>query len=512
MKSDGSVPQSWIISSVGEVFNIIGGGTPSTSNEGFWKGTVPWISSADINTDGKIQVRRYVTEEAIEQSATNKVPSGSVIVVTRVGLGKVAMAESDICFSQDCQGLLMDQRLLSAQFVRYQLATETAGFYAAARGTTISGITKKALCNTNFLLPPLREQRRIVAKIEELFSDLDAGVAASERAQANLRRYRAAVLKAAVEGKLTEEWRQANSPSESAQQLLQRILAERRRKWEEEQLAKYAEKGKTPPKGWKERYKEPAEPDTENLPPLPNSWCWANVGQLFFIDSGEAFKKKDYSNSGIRLLQIANVSFGHTQWEQENHLPEAFKESHSSLLLEPCDIVMALNRPILENRLKVALMSERDLPAILYQRVARLRALHPSLVQYAFHLFQARFFVRETRRRLRGTDQPYLNTSLLHEMPIPLPSAGEQSQIVNEVVRRLSIVGDSLKQCYLSLTRTGRLRQAILRQAFEGKLVPQDSADEPASKLLKRIKTERETAEAKVKAERASKRWVEEKA
>ena len=108
---------------------------------------------------------------------------------------------------------------------------------------------------------PLNEQRRIVAKIDELFSDLDAGVAALERARANLKRYRAAVLKAAVEGKLTEQWRAEHPATEPASKLLERILAERRKKWEVDQLAKYAAAGKTPPKDWREKYVEPAGPD-----------------------------------------------------------------------------------------------------------------------------------------------------------------------------------------------------------------------------------------------------------
>src|SRR5204863_4103445 len=124
-------------------------------------------------------------------------------------------------------------------------------------------------------LPPSNEQHRIVAKIEELLSDLDAGVAALERAKTNLKRYRAAVLKAAVEGTLTEAWRVEHPSTETATTLLERILAERRWKWEADQLAKYAAAEKGPPKNWKEKYVEPTPPDTRGLPELPKEWCWA---------------------------------------------------------------------------------------------------------------------------------------------------------------------------------------------------------------------------------------------
>ena len=123
---------------------------------------------------------------------------------------------------------------------------------------------------------PLNEQRRIVDALDELFSDLDAGVAALERVQAKLKHYRAAVLKAAVEGALTAEWRAQHPATEPASALLTRILAERRRRWEETQLQKFKEAGKEPPKNWKAKYKEPVAPDMTSLPLLPNGWCWVS--------------------------------------------------------------------------------------------------------------------------------------------------------------------------------------------------------------------------------------------
>ncbi len=119
-------------------------------------------------------------------------------------------------------------------------------------------------------IAPLDEQHRIVAAIEQQFTRLDAGIAALRRAQTKLKRYRAAVLKAAVEGKLTETWRTQHPDTEPASILLERILKERRAKWEADLRAK----GKDPAKV---RYVEPAKPDTESLPELPEGWCWATV-------------------------------------------------------------------------------------------------------------------------------------------------------------------------------------------------------------------------------------------
>lgn len=121
-------------------------------------------------------------------------------------------------------------------------------------------------------MPSVDEQRRILVVIEEQFSRLDAGVVALERVRVNLKRYRTAVLKAAVEGRLTAVWREENPDVEPASELLKRILSERRERWEKDQLVAYEKKGKKPPKNWQSKYREPAGPNTDDLPELPEGW------------------------------------------------------------------------------------------------------------------------------------------------------------------------------------------------------------------------------------------------
>ncbi len=137
------------------------------------------------------------------------------------------------------------------------------------------------------------EQTRIVEKLEELLSDLDAGVAELKAAQKKLGQYRQSLLKAAVEGALTAEWRAArkvgagDTAPETGAQLLERILTERRARWEAKQLAKFAEQGKSPPKDWQKKYPEPVQPDTSDLPELPEGWVWATLSQVGWLASGK---------------------------------------------------------------------------------------------------------------------------------------------------------------------------------------------------------------------------------
>lgn len=167
----------------------------------------------------------------------------------------------------------------------------SGAFTQASKGVGIHHLSADRFSRLQFPLPPLGEQRRIVAKVEELFSDLDAGVAALARVRANLKRYRASVQKAAVEGRLTADWRAAHPEAEPASKLLARILDDRRAKWEADQLAKFAAAGTSPPKNWQSKYAEPAAPATANLPPLPKGWKYVTIGQLLHtIEAGKSFE------------------------------------------------------------------------------------------------------------------------------------------------------------------------------------------------------------------------------
>jgi type I restriction enzyme S subunit len=168
------IPSGWFVYPLGELFCIVGGGTPATNEPTYWGTGTPWFSSADIDEFGDISSRRKVTALGVENSTTNIVPKGSVIVVTRVGLGKVAVLSDDMCFSQDNQALIpIWSELLYNRFIFYFLFLTMQTLKNSGRGTTISGITKKQLMDICFLVPPLAEQHRIVTAIETAFEQLD---------------------------------------------------------------------------------------------------------------------------------------------------------------------------------------------------------------------------------------------------------------------------------------------------------------------------------------------------
>ena len=151
---------------------IVGGGTPSTENPDYWQGHIPWITSADIVSYKTIKYRKYITNQALNNSATNLIPKNNIIVVTRVGLGKAVRNDSDVCISQDSQGLIL-KKFAHPDFLINLLIKKIKIFKSASQGSTIKGITKRQLADIKISLPTLPEQKVIAYLLEKAQEEID---------------------------------------------------------------------------------------------------------------------------------------------------------------------------------------------------------------------------------------------------------------------------------------------------------------------------------------------------
>jgi type I restriction enzyme S subunit len=499
MSDDGQIPKSWSLTILGEIGEWCGGGTPSKENHSYWTdGTVPWVSPKDMKS-----LRISGTEDTISQVATQETnvkpfPPGTVLVVVRSGILArtlpVAVCDVTATMNQDLKGIKPFSGIEPLYVAYYMMGNERNVLHQCCKsGTTVASIEVPRLKLFPIRLPPTNEQRRIVAKIEELLSDLDAGVAALERIRANLRRYRAAVLKAAVEGKLTEEWRAKHPKTEPATKLLERILADRHKKWEEDQLAKFAAADKTPRKGWREKYVEPADPDTSGLPELPEGWCWATVEQICHQITDGEHNQPRYQVTGLPMLTATHIRNGGVSFENAGLIAEA-------------DFVRARKRcgPIKGDVLIVCVGATTGRAGIVdeewnFALVRSVLLLRPRIDgKFLLAWVQSPWSQQWIRRASGASAQAHFYISDAKRMPVPLPTADETLSIINEVAEKLSQIDLAEKTVSQNLKRAARLRQSILKRAFEGKLVLQDPTDEPADKLLDRIRQERAAANGSV--------------
>lgn len=483
------LPRGWASSTLGEVLPIeYGKGLPEKKREA-----------------GEVRVYGSSGPVGIHNIALTE---GPTIVIGRKGNVGAVHYSPEPCWPIDTVYFSEGSPNTNLRFLSYLL--RSLQLARLDKSTAVPGLSRDDYSLVEAPVPPLREQSRIVDAIETQLTRLDAAVAALERVQANLKRYRASVLKAAVEGRLVpteaELARQEGRDYEPASVLLQRILAERRRRWEEAELGAMQAKGKTPKDDkWKVKYEEPVSPDAAALPELPNGWCWATLEQLA-TEVRNGYSKAPNETQGIRILRICAVRPMEVDLDDIRFLPtpvtkyEQFtiadgdllftRYNGSPALVGVCGVVRRLREP-----------------TVYPDKLIRVRLLPfdvPEFVQIATNAGQSRRHIERFTRTTAG--QAGISGADLKRTPIPLPPVFEQGRIVSEVERLWSIVSATSDASGAAARHTERLRQSILKWAFEGKLADQDPADEPAAVLLERIRAEREAERPAARARRPAKR------
>ena len=368
-------------------------------------------------------------------------------------------------------------------------------------------------------LAPLNEQRRIVDKIEELYSELDKGVESLKAARAQLNAYRQAVLKHAFEGKLTAQWREENKDKlDTPEQLLARIKRDRTVRYEAR-----LKDWKAAVKTWEASGKlgeKPAKPasfiahvpisqsELTGLPDIPQSWQYVRLAEIAYIGSGMSVSKSRKLTDPVEIpyLSVANVQRGalnlstvKTMKIEYSQLPRLSLERWDVLFNEGGDRDKLGRGWVWESQIK---------PCITQNHVFHARPIlkshqHSKLISHWGNTFGQMYFELQGKQT---TNLASINKTVLSRFPIPLPPIEEQEEIIQRLENQTEII-DHLEQDVAScLEKLNALRQSILKCAFKGRLVSQDSRDEPATVLLKRIRAERELGGMHPKTTKKSKR------
>jgi len=487
------LPSGWVTATLEDVAKWSSGGTPSRSNPSYYAGTIPWLKTGELGPPIVVQTEESISEEAVANSSAKVFPKGSVAVAMYgATIGKASMLGIDAATNQACAVGIPDAT--KTKFLYYFLVSQSKAFADAGKGGAQPNISQGIVKSWEISLPPFEEQTRIVEKLEELLSDLDAGVAELKAAQKKLAQYRQSLLKAAVEGALTAEWRQQHPPAETGAQLLQRILTERRARWEAKQLAKFKQQGKTPPKDWQKKYPEPVQPDTSGLPELPQEWVWASGEQLCeFITKGTTPPKGLDAGKAqtIPFLRVTNLTDeGRLDLTDRVYVSE---ETHTGFLARsvvyPKDVLMNIVGPPLG---QVSVVPNTFPEWNINQAIAIFRAVDGVMPEFVCaHLLSpiAQQWLKAKAKTTAG--QTNLTLEVCRALPFPFPPQNEQQSLVLHLEETLAVISVQAEAIEIALKQSTAQRQNILRAAFSGHLVPQDHNDEPASVLLARIRAER---------------------
>lgn len=329
-------------------------------------------------------------------------------------------------------------------------------------------------------VPPLKQQKQIVAKIEELFSHIDAGIESLKKAKQLLKKYRQSVLKAAVTGALTKEWREQNKDKlEPANKPLERILKERREKWEEQQLETFKAKGKIPKNDkWKEKYKEPASMmEWSFLSELPDSWSWTSVSGIGDTNDqpvltgpfGSNLGKKDFKESGVPVLTIGCLQEAGIELSKAMYVNEKKLKELERYQLKKGD--MLFSRMAAVGR---AGYVTKDLEGCLFNyHIMRLR-LHKSAIlqDYFVHYVRGSREVYEYVKEVNhGATRDGINTQQLLEMPVALPCLNEQYEICRVVEEKLDSIRRLESEVNSKLLMAQNGKHSILASAFSGRIL-----------------------------------------
>jgi type I restriction enzyme S subunit len=422
---------------------------------------------------------------------------GPVVIVGRKGAAGAVVHCKENCWPIDTTYFVKPPEGIDARFAYYHL--EALQLNRLEKSTAIPGLSRDDAYALRVAIPPTREQRRIVAKIEELFSELDKGVESLTITREQLKAYRQSVLKHAFEGKLTEAWRKQRSGELVSSVDLRVCLATDRQAYHERLLGDWKRKleewkaaGSKGPKPSRVRSLIPVAPLSrdilETLPILPDGWVWEKLGWMTCgVDYGTAAKSA--KTGTLPVIRMGNLQNGRIDWSDLVYTDDP--DEIEQYQLQPGDVLFnRTNSPELVGK-TARYLGER--PAVFAGYLIRIN--HNALVvdsQY-LNLFLNSSIARQYGNRVKtdGVNQSNINGEKLQNYPFPFCLLAEQHEIVRLLDEKLSRCDHLISEIEEHLQRANALRQAILARAFSGRLVTHDPMDEPASVLLERIRAER---------------------
>lgn len=419
MSEEKTLPKGWKWVKLGDVCRTTSGGTPSRREPSYYNGSIPWVKSGELERGMIVDTEEKISQAAIENSSAKIFPKGTLLIALYgATIGKLAFLGIDAASNQAVCGIfkndVVDLKYLY-QFLYFKRPTLIKQSIGGAQPNISQGILK----DLDMPLPPTTTQQAIVSKIEELFSELDNGIAQLKTAQQQLKTYRQAVLKYAFEGRLTN---------------------------------KNVKDGE-----------------------LPKGWKWVKITEIVKQGKhslkagpfGSSLKKEFYVQKGYKIYGQEQVISGNPHYGDYFISKEKYNELISNKI-EPKDILISLVGTVG----KVLILPDNCAKGIINPRLIKVSLDNEKYLPKFFkYYFESSAVKAYYGGKAQGTTMDVLNLGIIKTIPFPLCNVSEQEQIVNEIERRLSVADKLQETIDTALAQSESLRQSILKQAFEGKLV-----------------------------------------
>jgi type I restriction enzyme S subunit len=529
------LPKGWVETTIEDICTSPQYGYTTKAVE---KGDIKLLRTTDI-TSGKInwETVPYCLKNP-ENPEKYFLKEGDIVIsrAGSVGISYLIIKPEKVVFASY---LIRFNPLINKKHFKYFLESPIywSNISEKKLGIAVQNVNATKLKSIKLPVPPLPEQQRIVAKIEELFSELDNGIENLKKAREQLKTYRQAVLKYAFEGKLTKEWRtrhlpagrqgQAGNPPEPAEKLLEQVKTEREKHYQKqlEDWEKACELVRADGKKKPVKPKKPKELPllTENelaeLPELPEGWCYTKIDNLFSLNKkglttgpfGTALKKNDHKKNGVPVLGIENIGNGHFIPRNKIFVSTEKAKELTSFEVSGGDIIISRSGTVGE----ICIVPDGIGFAIISTNlISVLLNLETIIPKYFVYLFQGGGSVKDQVKELcKGSTRVFLNQTILRSIIFPWPNIEEQHAIVSEIESRLSVCDKIEQTIEESLKKAEALRQSILKKAFAGELTKDWREKHPelitgensAEKLLEKIKVEKALSEIGRKKPRSKK-------
>ena len=434
-----NIPQTWTLTQLGNLTaQIVGGGTPSKTSAANFNGHIPFMTVKDLKARFVSTTVDHISEEALQSSATTKVPADTLIVATRMSLGKIARPTMDVAINQDLKALFLHGGV-NKTFVEYFWRSKSQAIQSMGTGTTVKGIRLEDIRSLEVPLAPVAEQKRIADKLDSILTRVDAVNTRLARVAPLLKRFRQSVLAAATSGRLTEDWRESQTSQ--------------------------------------------------------TRWHATTFGAIATDLRYGTSKKCEVSGDGVAVLRIPNIGDdGHPDL-RDLKFAEFDDSELKKLSLQKGDLLVIRSNGSVDLVGKTCVVDVSAEGLIFAGYLIRLRfdttVVAPRFAFFALTAPAQRQRIEITAKSTSGVNN--INSDELRSLPVNLPSIEEQTEIVRRVETLFAFADRLEARLAQAQTAATRLTPALLAKAFRGELVPQDPNDEPAAELLRRLQAERAT-------------------